>query len=194
MLFAYISQQLFTIMGKSLFLLWVLLVGFCTVEAQEDRVAVGLEQDVLPYALGGYFANVWVGKEHFRARALMAKVNKPDFLIPSNFTNNRITAYALLGDYFFKNDWKGLWIGSGVVHWNSSIDNQAQTARDHFKHWLLNGSAGYNWQLAKHFYVGPWAGLHLRVHGTGTTIGSEKYQLPLLNPEASIKIGWYFYP
>src|SRR6185503_23528 len=81
--------------------------------AQGNRVTVGLEQDVLPYIFGGYFGNVWIGKGHVRARVLMAKVNKPDLLIPKEFANNRVTAYAILGDYFLKSEWKGPWIGVG---------------------------------------------------------------------------------
>jgi hypothetical protein len=161
--------------------------------AQDNRVTVGLEQDVLPYIFGGYFGNIWVGKGHWRARVLVAKVNKPDFLIPKKFSNNRVTAYAVLGDYFLKSEWKGPWIGAGLVKWESSIQDKARTSTTHFNNWLLNGSLGYNWKIYKHFYAGPWMGLHIRVGGDKrVTVDTKTFEPPLLNPEASIKMGWYF--
>jgi hypothetical protein len=177
---------------------WLLLATPFFVAAQDSTTAKskwqgGLELDVLPYITGGYFGAAWLGKGHVRMRALTASVNKPDWATPDGFTNHHITAYAAVLDFFLKPNWKGFWIGGGPVYWRSTIqtDQQKQTAE--CNNWLLNGSAGYNFSLGKHFYLSPWAGLSLRVAGdTKVPVDNTTFTLPLWNPEASLKVGFVF--
>lgn len=170
----------------------MLLTG--VVSAQETpapKFSAGLEQDVLPYLTGGYFAGVWVGKDHFRVRALTARVHKPDIFVKDGFTNNRVTAYALVGDYFFRKDWKGWWLSTGMVYWKSSIQSNARLSTVRYENYLLNGSMGYQFPIAKRFYLSPWAGMHLLIAGDRHfPVDGQDYTAPLLNPEASLKVGW----
>jgi hypothetical protein len=85
---------------------WVLFLSLyaCAQQKSLKRVSFGLEQDILPYATGGYFASVWIGMDQVRIRALTAKVNKPDFIVKDGFTNNKVTAHAILADYFLKDN------------------------------------------------------------------------------------------
>jgi len=160
--------------------------------AAPQKLNAGVELDLLPYITGGYFAAGWVGKNHFRARILTAYVNKPDAFIQEGFTNNKVTAYALLGDYFLKENWNGWWAGTGLVYWKSSIQTEAKLSTSHFENWFLNGSLGYNFKLGKFLYVGPWAGLHLRIAGDKEVpVDNKIYNPPLLSPEASVKFGAY---
>jgi hypothetical protein len=153
----------------------------------------GLEQDILPYLTGGYFFAAWAGHHQVRGRAVMASVNKPDWAIPEGFKNNQVNAYALLGDYFLKEDWRGWWIGGGLVYWDSSIQSDAQLSTAHYQNFLLNGSLGYSWRFWNHFYISPWAGMHLRVGGdTNVVVDGKSFVPPLFNPEASVKIGYCF--
>lgn len=161
--------------------------------AQSPRLSIGLEQDFLPYATGGYYAAAWVGKSHVRARALVAHVHKPSFIVPSGFTNNVVTAYALLGDYFLKPDFSGWSIGGGLVLWNSSIQSNLQQSTVSYNNTLLNGSLSYTWKFHKNFYLSPWAGLHLKIAGADhVTVDGSSFATPLFTPEASVKVGWYF--
>src|SRR6186713_132427 len=99
------------------------------------KMNVGIEQDILPYDTGGYFAGVWARKGHIRVRAITARVNKPDFIILNWFSNNKVTAFALLGDYFLKENWKGWWIGTGLVYWKSSIQADEKVHTADFENW-----------------------------------------------------------
>lgn len=158
-----------------------------------NKLNFGLELDVLPYATGGYFGAGWVGKDKWRGRALFADVNKPDFVTKEGFTNHHIKACAVLLDRFLKNDWKGWWIGAGPVYWKSNIQSEGSNATKNFDNFLLNGSLGYNFTLYKNIYISPWAGLSLKVGGNDEFVLDNKaYNLPLLNPEASIKFGIFF--
>ena len=162
---------------------------FCQV-APVKKLNAGVELDVLPYITGGYFVAGWIGKNHVRGRVLTAKVNKPDAVVEEGFTNNRVTAYALLGDYFLKQNWKGWWIGTGLVYWKSSIQTDAKAATAHFENWLLNGSLGFNFKLSRNFYVGPWAGMHIKIGGDkNVPVDDKTYTPPVFNPEASVKFG-----
>lgn len=179
-------------------MIWVLL--FCAIASQlsaqdsaKHRWQGGAELDVLPYALGGYFAAGWVGKNQTRIRLLTADVRKPDITTTKGFTKHRIHAYALVADYFFKPDWTGFWIGGGAVLWNSNIQEKNSGVAASFSNYLLNGSAGYHYRFGKRYYLSPWAGLSLRVAGDkNILVGSSRYTLPLLNPEASLKLGIVF--
>ncbi len=183
-------------MNKQYLLIALLCAAYWSLPAQQDtsaRFHAGAELDALPYATGGYFAAIWAGKDKWRLRALTAVVYKPEWSTPSGFANHRITAYALVLDRFLKPGWRGWWIGGGPVFWQSKIQTDAETQTAMFDDILLNGSMGYNIRLPYHFYLSPWAGLSLRVAGDkNVPVGDKMFTLPLLNPEASLKLGWYF--
>ncbi|MES2647082.1 MAG: hypothetical protein V4717_09425 [Bacteroidota bacterium] len=166
------------------------------VNSQDKVVAkwhLGIEADALPYATGGYFAAIWAGKKHVRVRALTARVYKPNFITDKNFINNNITAYAITTDYFFKPNWKGLWLAAGLVYWKSSIQSATSPEIANFNNGLVNGSAGFNIRLYKHLYLSPWAGISTRVAGDkNVVVGNKAFHQPFFNPEASLKIGFYW--
>lgn len=176
-----------------LFACCILAVQLHAQDSSQHRWQGGAELDVLPYALGGYFAAGWVGKHQTRIRLLTADVRKPDLTTTKGFTQHRIHTYALVADYFFKPDWKGFWIGGGAVLWNSTIREKNSLASASFRNYLLNGSAGYHYRFGKRWYCSPWAGISLRVGGDkNVLVGLSRYTLPLLNPEASLKLGVIF--
>lgn len=169
------------------------LLSMCLCLHLQAQTKVGVELDVLPYATGGYFGGAWIGKDVWRVRALTAFVKKPDWSTTKDFSNHQVHAYALMIDRFLKKDWKGWWIGAGVVRWNSSIQTDARLQTTKFSNWLANGSLGYNFTLCQHFYVSPWGSLSLRLGGDKhVLVDSKEYTLPVINPEASLKFGYYF--
>jgi|APLak6261660806_1056025.scaffolds.fasta_scaffold10780_2 hypothetical protein len=158
-----------------------------------NKLNFGLELDVLPYATGGYFGAGWIGKNKWRTRVLLADVNKPEFTTKDGFTNHHVKAYVVLLDCFLKDNWKGWWIGAGPVYWKSNIQSDNSNVTKNFDNFLLNGSLGYNFTVYKNIYISPWAGLSLKVSGNDEfVLDNKEYNLPLLNPEASVKFGIYF--
>jgi hypothetical protein len=183
-------------MQKRILLTAISLLLLFNLQAQEQtsaRINAGIEVDVLPYATGGWFAAGWAGKKQWRIRVLSADVYKPDFTTRKGFANHRIKAYALVADHFFKPNWKAIWLGGGLVIWNSSIQTTAKQQTSTFTNYLINGSGGFNITLYKHLYISPWAGLSLRAGGNRKVKVDDKlYTLPLINPEASVKMGIWF--
>lgn len=175
--------------------LWVawMVISLLTLSWSQDRHQwkFGVEQDVLPYLTGGYYLGAWGGKHLFRGRILYVKAFKPEFLLPDGFSNNRIKSLAAVLDVFFRPDWQGWWMGGGLVHWSNRISHSSFSTN--YAQWLLNGSMGYHLKLAKRVYLSPWAGLHWRFSGARhVTVGLQAYRPPVLNPEASLKVGWIF--
>lgn len=159
----------------------------------QHSFSAGVELDVLPYITGGYFAAGWAGVDHVRMRALVAKVNMPEFIVPKGFTNNTIHSYALLGDYFLKKDFTGFWLAAGVVLWQGRIQTDEQIETTSYNSFLLNGSLGYVYSFNKWLYIGPWAGLSLRVGGDNDIlVDGVQYEPPFINPELSLKVGIRF--
>ncbi|HEX4958221.1 MAG TPA: hypothetical protein VFV46_08600 [Lacibacter sp.] len=153
----------------------------------------GIEVDVLPYATGGWMVAAWAGKDKWRLRALTATVKKPDITTKKGFSHHRIQAYALVADRFLQTEWKGWWLGGGLVLWNSTIQTDARLQTALFTNYLINGSAGYNLPLTKNLYLSPWAGMSVRAGGDQKVpVDNKHYTLPLLNPEASLKLGLWF--
>lgn len=177
---------------KTAFAFFLLLLFAQNVHAQKT-VSAGVELDVLPYLTGGYFGAVWVGKGHVRARALYAKVNMPDFIVKDGFTNNTIRSFAIVGDYFLKEEQEGFWFGGGMVLWDGKIQSDLQLETASYQNYLLNGSLGFVWNLGNKFYLSPWAGLSVRVGGDKTVaVDDDSFKPRLLNPEMSLKLGYRF--
>lgn len=160
---------------------------------------IGLEIDALPYILGGYFGAITIGKYNYNLRLLMAgNATKPDFIIPSDFTNNKLDAYAAMIDYrAYRNILFGkidLCISAGLVRWNSSIKNKQDHAISNYSNTLFSMGLSFQYFFGNHFYVSPWAGMHIRVAGESEIpVGNKTYNVPLFNPEASIKFGYIIY-
>jgi hypothetical protein len=176
-----------------LLLLLILCFNSNSQEISPKKVQLGIELDVLPFATGGYFGAVWIGKDHWRLRTLTAFVKKPDWSTKKGFSNHQIEAYAFVVDRFLEKNWKGWWAGTGLVYWHSNIQSSAKIQTASFDNLLLNGSLGYNVTLFRHCYLSPWASLNLRVAGnTNVPVDNKSYSLPLINPEASLKFGYSF--
>ena len=175
--------------------LMLMLIGCCPISSgQADaKFHVGIEQDLVPYATGGYFASVWLGSGHWKTRLLHVKATKPDFLLADGFTDNVIKAYAIVLDYHLSSFSKGLWLGGGLVRWDATIRSARDGISADYRLHLVHGSLGYHFPLRYHFYISPWAGMHFKVTGPrDVAFSAGNYRIPFLNPEASIKLGWFF--
>ncbi|NMH88701.1 hypothetical protein [Flavivirga algicola] len=179
-----------------LFICFILFFSFSYGQADNQSVkdiSVGFELDALPYITGGYYGSVWVGHNHFRYRAVIAKVETPDFIIKDGFTNNEIKAYAAIVDYFFKSDLEGWWIGTGLEYWDSKIQTDAKLNTSEYNNTVFTIGGGYVWKFYKNFYLNPWLAGHLRIAGDKDVIvDGSTFETQLFTPEISLKIGWHF--
>lgn len=152
----------------------------------------GSEVDVLPYAMGGYYASAFVGHDGWRLRGVAARSNTPSFLVSSGFEKKQTDAYALLADRFLgakRTQLTGFWAGGGGEFWNSRIRQEGTSNFTHYDNFVLTTGGGYVWRISKHFYVNPWSAMHVAVAGDrNINVSGKTYQQPRVTPEASLKI------
>lgn len=175
---------------------FTLLFGFSYGQADDQstkNLTVGFEIDALPYITGGYYGSVWVGHNHLRYRAVITKAEIPDFILEDGFTNNEVRVYAAIVDYFFKPEFKGWWIGTGLEYWDAKIQTDAKLNTAEYNNTIFTIGGGYVWKFHKNFYLNPWAAGHLRVAGDKEVVIDEStFEPKLLIPEISFKLGWHF--
>lgn len=179
---------------------WVVVLGIAfsnIVYGQSDtipnKIIIGLEADILPYMTGGYYGSVWLGYKHMRYRAILTKVTTPSFFVKSGFGNNKIQAYTLIADYFFKPNFEKWWLGAGFEYWDQTIQTDSKLSTADFNTTVFTVGGGYVWKFYKNFYLNPWAAGHVRIAGdTQVAIDGKVYKPALFTPEASLKIGWHF--
>ncbi len=178
----------------SICLMFFISFNYGQVDNQSTKnTSVGFELDALPYITGGYYGSVWVGHNHLRYRAVIAKTETPDFVLEDGFTNNEIMAYAAIVDYFFQPDFKGWWIGTGLEYWDAKIQTDAQLNTAEYNNTVFTIGGGYVWKFYKNFYLNPWVAGHLRIAGDKDVLVDEStFETKSFLPEVSLKLGWHF--
>ncbi len=154
---------------------------------------VGFELDAVPYIFKGYYGSVWIGHNQFRYRAVITKIETPDFILEDGFTNNEMKVYAAIVDYFFKPDFEGWWIGPGLEYWDATIQTDAMLNTSEYNNLIFTVGGGYIWKFYKNFYLNPWVAGHLRIAGDKDVIVDQRtFETKLIIPEVSVKLGWHF--
>lgn len=159
------------------------------IEGDPPTMSFGIEQDVLPYFLNGYILTGWIGRDFSRYRFSYAEASTPGFYLSDNIASDNVKAFGLSYEYFFKENFLGLWFGPGIGFWTNSIESDlGLTAINQSAIFTLGG--GYNIPIGKFFYISPWVAVHSRVSGTQTIpLGNTIYQPARFTPEVSFKIG-----
>lgn len=171
---------------------------FCLAQEEETLATAyhpldfGLEQDPTPYLTGGYIFTAWMGMQYTRAKFSYAKVNQPEFMLKKDILSEEIKATQLSIEFFFKEDFKGLWLGPGVGFWWNRVQTSAGLLHD-YPSVLFSVVGGYQIYLFKGFYISPYFAGHLRLTGVrDVEVGSLEYRPHLLLPELSLKVGYKF--
>lgn len=162
-------------------------------DGKSESTTVGFEIDALPYITGGYYGSAWVGHNHFRYRAVIAKLETPEFFVKEGFANNEVEAYAAIVDYFFKPNFEAWWIAAGLEYWDSKIQTDAKLETAEYNNTIFTVGGGYVWKFHKNFYLNPWVAGHLRIAGDkDVSVDDSTFETPSVIPEFSLKIGWHF--
>jgi hypothetical protein len=176
-----------------------------TVTAQ-SKTKFSIETDPSTFALKGYAIHIRIQPascKRFLIGAGSYGLTLPDKMVDLN-KNNRSegwdvkikSAYALYGEYYFKEANRGWFVGEQVGLQNFKISNdqeQSAVAAD-FRNLLLLTYIGYSWHPYKgRFYIKPWAGLGYTNKITGsTTVGTKVYDVAPLFPFVTFHVGYTF--
>lgn len=160
---------------------------------KKSNQTIGTELDLLPYLSSGYYLSGWYGIDRIRIRGVFTKTNIPAFMLKDGFRDNQLTVYAAIVDYFFKENFEGVWLGVGFEVWNSEIENEKETGKAAYKNDILTLGGGYVWKFFDNFYINPWVAVHYVVSGeTEIRLGNSVHKPGVLTPEVSVKLGWHF--
>ncbi len=158
----------------------------------------GLEQEFLPYLLGGYSLGGWLGLGRVRMRVALVRVNMPTFFLDAQLRRERIIANTVYGEFFLRPDFVGFYFGGGGGYWQQriwSIANSGGEGREfQYNSLIFSGGCGWHIFLWRGLYFSPHLALHTRLSGNGAIDlgGGEEYRPQMLLPEISLKIGWRF--
>ena len=152
----------------------------------------GLEQDVLPYFFKGFIITGWTGRDFMRYRFSYAQATNPKFVLGEGIDADRVNAFGLSFEYFFKENFEGFWLGPGIGYWTNNVKSIMNEE-------IINESVifsfggGYNFKITNWLYFTPWVAGHTRVSGTTPVeMVSTVYKPAIFTPELSLKLGVKF--
>ena len=159
-------------------------------------VRIGTEFDVLPYATGGAYGSLIVGRGAWRVRGVVSRVNVPEAFVADGFSDQRTDAVALLADRFVgagSGEARGLWVGGGVEYWQNRVRRDGSEAYTAYNNTMLTAGGGYVWHLTRHVYLNPWAAAHASVAGDREVdVSGAAFTPRRFTAEASLKLGIVF--
>jgi len=157
------------------------------------KQTLGTELDLLPYISGGYYVSAWYGIDQLRFRTILTKTTVPQFAVADGYTDNKLDVYTFIVDYFFKKNFEGFWIGTGLEYWDSQIKNEAENQIASYNNTVFTLGGGYVWKFYDNFFLNPWVAVHYIIAGDKEVQFQSSTFIPnVLTREASITIGWHF--
>jgi hypothetical protein len=173
------------------------------IEAQTDSLktkqTIGVAIDLLPPVMSamtnnfGYSAQLWFGYNKLRMRGVVAGFYMPDKMMGNDdFKNLKMTASALILDYFKNYNFKGWWIGAGFELWNNSITSKIDSKNYSFNNYVATAGGGYIFKVYKNLYVEPWGAVHYVLNNEKATAATTEYKTKKFQGEVSLKVGWHF--
>ncbi len=186
-------------MSKTLLIIWGIflscLLPAMTVFANDEapkKWMVGTELDLVPYLFDGYYVSVVAGHGKWRARFVRTNITTPDFATQSGFEDNELNVNAYIVDYYFKDGFRGWWVGPGYETWNGEVKEKSSGLNKKYRTDILTLGGGYTFRFNDHAYLNPWAAVHVPISGDRDVSFVNSVFKIRATPEASIKIGINF--
>lgn len=158
----------------------------------QKKWSVGTELDVAPYIFDGYYLSAVAGYGNWRARFVRVKLTTPDFATQSGFKDNELDIKAYIVDYYFKEGFRGWWIGAGYEAWKGEVKENSSGGGKKYKTDVFTVGAGYTFGINDYLYINPWAALHIPISGDKDVQFSDETFNIKATPEVSIKVGVNF--
>ncbi len=162
------------------------------------RNAIGVELDLLPVAVSaadgelGAGLELWAGRGRDRVRIVTALVRFPDALTSAPFRDRDLTAVALIYDRFFRDGFRGPWVGAGAEVWWTDIGTELGPERRERVNPVATVGAGWVFPIWRGLYLNPWGAGHLVLGDRTIELRGESYRIRAIEGEVSLKIGWAF--
>jgi hypothetical protein len=103
-----------------------------------------------------------------------------------------VQAFGISTEFFFREGFKGWWLGPGIGYWTDVVDTQTGKGFRH-ESVIFSFGGGYLFELKDWLYVSTWTALHTRVSGNiAVDYGGVVYKPGIVTPEVSVKLGVKF--
>ncbi len=162
-------------------------------------MALGVQFDVVPTVLSategrfGIGGQVWLGIDHVRLRYIGAHLDVPKAIHGQDgFTAVETTVWAAVIDYTFGDHYDEWWVSTGFELWLNEVgleDAVATRAEWQSVIWTVGG--GYIWRFYDNFYLDPWIAVHVPLNNLEIAVGNRTFDVIPIQPEVSIKIGYF---
>ena len=182
-------------MKKWIFLCALFLSHFANAQSSDTKTTtIGFEIKPWPYIAGDYDASAWIARKRLRYRLAVARFKMPEFLLPDDFSNNKIRTYALMADFFFRPNFKGFMLGTGLAYWRGQGQTYiAALGTSKYDNYVFTFGTGYVFKLPRNFYLYPWMGAHFQLAGDREVkVSIETFEPWPITPILSLKTGWHF--
>lgn len=161
-------------------------------EQVPKRWMIGTELDLVPYAFDGYYLSAVAGYGKWRTRFVRTNITTPGFATQSGFEDNELNVNAYIVDYYFKDGFKGWWIGPGYETWDGKVKEKSSGIKKTYRTDILTLGGGYTFRFNDHFYLNPWAAVHIPIGGDkDIPFATDTFKVRT-TPEVSIKMGINF--
>jgi len=154
----------------------------------------GVSIDAAAFALSGYGAGAWVGKNRFRLFGEVYSLETPSVFLRDGFEDGEIEiAYKLDGDYFFFDDLNGLFFTAGFEYTQNSVGLQGTSARGSYDALWISTGIGYLWRIARYIHFDARLLLDARLTGEEEVrVGNGLFVPDRAAPSGFIGIGINF--
>jgi hypothetical protein len=181
---------------KTLLLLFTIVLSNHTfAQDSEKKLSFGVESEIMTWINKGYHGSLWMGRNGFRARLVIAKATYPDSFNPEGFTNLTSEFYEMEFDYFFgkkRNEFRGLWVALGTGYTKQSIESETTSISASTDLMVLHTGIGYAINIYKGLYTTPWLGMALHLNAQDVEVGNETWTPNFMDPVFGAKIGYSF--
>lgn len=159
----------------------------------ENKFFAGLEINTIPYIFSGYNGSIWFGKNGFRLRGEISKINTPDAYWRDGFEKDRPESYGLNVDFFPLSEFEGFWISTGFFNVKGSLGHEDEVVRGNYEYLNLQTSLGYLIRFNDNFYLNSGAVAFIHIGGDKKVmVGSHEAVFDNVTPAVSLSLGFNF--
>ena len=153
----------------------------------------GVETLGLPYYDGFSGGTIWFGKDHFKLKGGKTSLATPSVYLRDGFENDNFDLTFVNIEYFWKNNYNGLWFGTGFGSWKGSLGHEEEIELGAYENVRLGFTFGYQYKLMNNIYVNGWFGLYALITGdTEAPVGNRIVYFDDGIPIISLDIGWFY--
>lgn len=154
-------------------------------------ISGGIAANGLPVALGGYGAELWVGKGHFRAVGEIYSLQTPNAFLRDGFQDGEIdVAYRLTGNYFPIRRLEGFYATTGFEYAIYSVGYERTTARGEWESFFASAGVGYLLRLNRYLHLDARVAVNARLTGENEVeVGRVVFKPDPVTPAGFLGLG-----